>query len=591
MILNIRRIFGLIDSSSRKKIAVFGLIKIVLGIFDVIGILLTGALLAGLTTGEIVETSSLPFINQYSLTEVGLLAAASFLTKSIGSILFSKILIKTLTVANASISTEVYTTAVKNISWTTKNYSKSELNFLLSVAPGAAIEILLATITLSAESFLLLSILATFIIVDLEMSLLIMLYFGIIAITLNFFLGKKIKIYSTNESKSSIALTAIIYDTVSSFREIKSLKREKFFMENFRQTKFVASQSSGNISFINSLPKNILEPALMLGALGLILISITSGSASGSAQSIGIFLAGGLKIMSSLLPIQATFAAYNDLLAKVEILFGFLDYTIEFNLDMYELNSENNSELRPIGFTLSDLSFRYDEQASFVMSNINLKVEPGQLVALIGPSGSGKSTLADLIIGIEVPTTGDITFYNDLNKGISPVDFRIGYVAQNPGVISGTIRDNIALGLNPTEVDLNQLEMAINASNLRDLISELPNGYETDLGKQTDSVSGGQLQRIGLARALYIKPNLLILDEATSALDAETEAAVTETLSQLRGKATVVVIAHRLTTVQNADVVYVMNEGKIVANGKFSELTKSNPIVAKFVELSELNTD
>lgn len=591
MILNIRRIFELIDSSSRKKIAVFGLIKIVLGIFDVIGILLTGALLAGLTTGEIVETSSLPFINQYSLTEVGLLAAASFLIKSIGSILFSKILIKTLTVANASISTEVYTTAVKNISWTTKNYSKPELNFLLSVAPGAAIEILLATITLSAESFLLLSILATFIIVDLEMSLLIMLYFGIIAITLNFFLGKKIKIYSTNESKSSIALTAIIYDTVSSFREIKSLKREKFFMENFRQTKLVASQSSGNISFINSLPKNILEPALMLGALGLILISITSGSASGSAQSIGIFLAGGLKIMSSLLPIQATFAAYNDLLAKVEILFGFLNKKKEFNLDDPEFSSKNNFDLGPIELLISNVSFRYGEDAPYVLSDVDIKVEPGQLVALIGPSGSGKSTLADLIIGVEFPETGSISFFNYSKKEISAKNFRVGFVAQNPGVTSGTIKENIAFGLKASEVNLSHLEDAINASKLRDLILELPNGYETDLGKQADSVSGGQLQRIGLARALYIKPNLLILDEATSALDAETEAAVTETLNQLKGKVTILVIAHRLTTVQNADVVYVMNEGKIVANGKFSELIKTNPIVAKFVELSDLNSD
>jgi ABC-type bacteriocin/lantibiotic exporter with double-glycine peptidase domain len=588
MILNVRRIFKLIDSSSRKKIAIFGLIKIVLGVFDVIGILLTGALLAGLTTGEIAGNSSLPFISKYSLIEVGMLAAASFLTKSIGSILFSRIIISTLTFANSSISTDLYSIAVKNISWTTKNYSKSELNFLLSVAPGAAIEIILATITLTAESFLLISILATFIVVDLKMSLLIIIYFGVIAIGLNFFLGKKIKIYSKSESNSSIDLTAIIYDTVSSYREIRSLKREKFFIENFRQTKFEASKSSGNITFVNSLPKNILEPALMLGALGLILISITSENASESAQSIGIFLAGGLKIMSSLLPIQATFAAYDVLLAKISILFGFLDYTKEHDLDNSELSSENNSDLSPIGLTLSNVSFQYGEHASFVLSDINIEVKPGQLVALIGPSGSGKSTLADLIIGIEVPATGDIFYYNKINKEISTADFRIGYVAQNPGVVSGTIRDNIALGLRPSEVDLRQLENAINESNLRDLISELPNGYETNLGKQSDSVSGGQLQRIGLARALYIKPNLLILDEATSALDAETEAAVTETLSQLKGKVTVIVIAHRLTTVQNADVVYVMNEGKIAAQGKFSELAQSNPIVSKFVELSDL---
>jgi ATP-binding cassette subfamily C protein len=231
---------------------------------------------------------------------------------------------------------------------------------------------------------------------------------------------------------------------------------------------------------------------------------------------------------------------------------------------------------------LKQVSYTYENSEFPAVKNVSLNVPKGNTVAFIGASGSGKSTLADLIVGLLMPTTGTVVVANpDLRN--------IGYVPQSPGIISGTISQNITLDINKEPFDQDRLDNALKLSHLSELVSTLENGVDTELGAQSDGLSGGQLQRIGLARALYANPGLLVLDEATSALDAETEAAVSDSLRTLHGKCTTIVIAHRLSTIQNADTVFVFDKGEIVASGKFAELVETNDIVARFVELSTLD--
>ncbi len=582
------KVLQLIDKRAKSRIFVFGGIKVLLGIFDIFGIILVGALLSGLT-GE-VRNSGFVFLDQFSLIQIGLFSASSFLAKSLGSIYFSRTLLGTLSTAHSELATRIFGDSIQDISWTTKKYSKSELNYLLTVSPGAAIEIILGIITVISEGFLLLSILVTFLFIDAEMTLVMIVYFAVLTYGLNLFLGTKIKKFSSIQAEDSIMLTTSIHDTIDAFREIKSLNRESYFLEKFKKSKYRVSIASSEITFLNSLPKNIIEPALMLGALGLVLFSFSSDNPSESAQLIGIFLAGSLKVMSSILPLQSTLSAFNQHVTYLQILFDFIIAKKQRDKNIEVKNiSDGQFEEGPIGVEISELSYRYDLTAPFALSGITLKIQPGLFTALIGPSGSGKSTIADLIIGIDDEFQGEISFFNEEKVRLENRQFRFGYVAQRPGIISGSLKQNIALGIPESEVNFEALNSSIDASHLRELVTELPDGFESDLGKQSDSLSGGQLQRIGLARALYVNPNLLILDEATSALDAETESVISDSLNELRGKCTVLVIAHRLTTVQNADLVYVIDQGKIVASGKFSELAKSNEIVAKYVELSELN--
>jgi len=166
---------------------------------------------------------------------------------------------------------------------------------------------------------------------------------------------------------------------------------------------------------------------------------------------------------------------------------------------------------------------------------------------------------------------------------------RIAYVPQKPGLVSGSIVENIALGVATDDVDYSRIEYSIDCAHLRDVVNSLPGGIDTDLGKRTDELSGGQIQRIGLARAIYSNPGLLVLDEATSALDADSENEINKALDEMRGKVTVVLIAHRLNTVQRSDKVFLLDKGRIEESGTFPELLKYNSTVQNLAELMSID--
>jgi ATP-binding cassette, subfamily B, bacterial PglK len=241
---------------------------------------------------------------------------------------------------------------------------------------------------------------------------------------------------------------------------------------------------------------------------------------------------------------------------------------------------------KPVPLVIKGVTFRYATSSSDALREVSMRLEPGSYAALIGPSGAGKTTLVDLILGLVEPGTGTVRI-----DGERPDDLRdklpgiISYVPQKPGMVSGSIADNIALGIPPEDVDSALLQKVVDQAYLRDFIDSLPDGIDTSVGKQVDSLSGGQIQRIGLARALYAQPRLLILDEATSGLDAGSEAFIVKTLRDLHGEVTVLVIAHRLSAVQHADNVYVMEKGRITASGGFSTLRATVPMVEEYVQL------
>jgi ATP-binding cassette subfamily C protein len=240
---------------------------------------------------------------------------------------------------------------------------------------------------------------------------------------------------------------------------------------------------------------------------------------------------------------------------------------------------------------LADISFQYPGSSESTLRGITFEIHPGQQVALIGPSGAGKSTIADLILGLLVPTQGRVLVAGEEPKQLILTNpGRLAYVPQRPGMVSGSVAENIALGTSEAELDLDRLRSAISASHLDRVLENLPDGINTNLGKRKDELSGGQLQRIGLARALYPEPGLLVMDEATSALDAESENEINKALDEMRGKVTVILIAHRLNTVQRSDMVFLVEGGKITASGTFPELLKSNKTVQNLAKLMSIDS-
>jgi ABC-type bacteriocin/lantibiotic exporter with double-glycine peptidase domain len=212
--------------------------------------------------------------------------------------------------------------------------------------------------------------------------------------------------------------------------------------------------------------------------------------------------------------------------------------------------------------------FKYPTAINHALRNVDLRIESGVGIGIIGKSGAGKSTLVDLMLGLLDPTSGQISVGGtSISEAIRTKRIIIGYVPQVVYFAEGTIRENIAFGLTEDEIDDNLIREVIHLSELDALVAALPNGIETQMGELGKLVSGGERQRVGIARALYRKPNLLVLDEATSSLDIQTEAAIVQTISKLHGRMTTVIIAHRLSTVEWCQTVAVINDAAIANIG------------------------
>ena len=594
MLRSIRQILTLVNMRDKVTIIAFGLARSLLGLLDIAGLLLVGILL---TTGtsELTKSDSskkVPgllsnFLESYSYVEIAAIALGLFLSKSILASVFMKLVTQKFASAEAKISSELYAHLLTLPITDLTKRSKSDLVYSLTYAAGYGITSLLSTtIIVLSEAFLLFSIIIFFALVDFNMAVIIFSYFALVGFLIHKTIGAKMQSAGKRAASGAINSSAAVEDSIIAFREIKALGKQNTFNEKFVKSRTELAKASAEIEFLLGLPRHLVESALMVGAVGLVAFTLQSENVADAAGTLGVFLTGSLRIMASMLPLQNSLGNMKQLRSRSEIFFELADeYRVsKMNTSQSKILESTLKESRPVGIKFSNVSYRYSNSESTALSDLSFDIQKGQVVALIGPSGSGKSTTADLIIGLIKPTTGNIYLENGNNN-------KFGYVPQAPGIISGTILENITLDSSELGFDVDLLENALSMSHLTELVDDLEFGIHTQLGAQSDGLSGGQLQRIGLARALYADPGLLVLDEATSALDAETEAAVSASLMSLRGKCTTVVIAHRLSTVQNADVVFVLDDGKIVASGKFSDLAKSNELVAKYIALSELNTN
>jgi ABC-type multidrug transport system fused ATPase/permease subunit len=240
--------------------------------------------------------------------------------------------------------------------------------------------------------------------------------------------------------------------------------------------------------------------------------------------------------------------------------------------------------------TVEGVSFRYPGTDRCALADIDLAIPLGSSLAIVGPSGSGKSTLVDVLLGLHSPDSGRVAVGGrDIMDDLASWQTSLGVVPQDVWWVTGTLAANIAFGVPPEQRDSERLARAIERAQLDDVVAALPDGVDTLLGDKGRRLSGGQLQRVGIARALYFEPTMLVFDEATSALDNETEHRITRTMADLRGKTTLVVVAHRLSTVRNCDQLVFVEDGRITARGTYEQVRKQSPQFARLVELGNLD--
>jgi ATP-binding cassette, subfamily B, bacterial PglK len=537
----------------------------------------------------------IPAVTAQTLPVVATAILATFLLKAFLSIVITKKVAYLVATVEAKAAKAIAEKVFGGDLSQARLRSREEMAYAIQFGSPAAFNYLLNfTSTVIAEGSLFLLICLGFLLVDPWSTLAAVVYFSVIAWVIQYFVGTLMARAGVKSTKGTISANRAVADLIAVFRELSVLGLRHTYIERIYQSRVSASSSAATQTYLGGMPRYIVEAALIFGVALFVLVQAFSGDIVSSAATVGVFLSGGFRLTAAMLPLQSALLNIKGSLPAANSAFEILRDNaraseIPFDSSRIDIGSNTANPTPPLNVKLTEVSFAYPRSEPFALKDISLEIIAGQQVAFIGPSGAGKSTIADLMCGVLVPSQGSVT--------ISPVDDptdvnqlgSVSYVPQKPGLVSGSVAQNIALGREEQQVDDVQIWKALESAHLTDVISALPDGIHTDLGNYQDGLSGGQIQRLGLARALYSKPGLLVMDEATSALDAESEAEIAKALEQMRGKVTVVLIAHRLNTVQHADKVFLIDKGKLVDQGTFQELVKRNASVEKLVALMKVD--
>ena len=424
-------------------------------------------------------------------------------------------------------------------------------------------ETVIASLQFAAEIMVCAMLGITLLVMDTTLTL------GMIIILLLFFLIVFRKLKRNLEKKGTrcrgyrAEMNKWILQATGGIKETKILEKEQFFIEKYEGLYNYFAEDYRRYKMYAFLPRPLMESVSVCALLLIVVIKIINGAD-----------------MTVFVPILSVFAvavfrmlpSFNRLATYVsQIMFNKASVEAIYN-DLKEFETEEEfpieEKIKDIPFNneirLKDICFRYPDAEEDVVSDVELVIPKGKSVAFIGASGAGKTTLADIILGVLSAQKGNI-----LVDG-QPIDAmsrewhkKVGYIPQTIFLMDDTIRNNIAFGIESSKINESQLEKAIDGAQLKEFIDSLPEGLNTEIGERGVRLSGGQRQRIGIARALYFNPEILVLDEATSALDNDTESAVMEAIDNLAGTKTLLIIAHRLTTIKNCDIVYEIKDKKV----------------------------
>jgi len=367
-------------------------------------------------------------------------------------------------------------------------------------------------------------------------------------------------------------------------KEVKVFGREAFFVDRIRETlRDIGRVNTARLT-LEQVPRLSVE-TLFVAGLALLVAFARGGQDQSLATTLGVTAYGALRVLPA--THMAVYHA-NRIQQSAAALYA-------LRADWVPLPEAPRTPSTPLRFEqelrLENVSFRYDETSRPAIRNLNLAIPRGASVGVVGPTGAGKSTLIDLLTGLLPPTEGRITVdERDLRTCTRGWQAQLGYVPQDPHLLDDTIRRNIALGVEDRDIDEQALERAVRSAQLAPLLRGLPEGLETVVGERGVRLSGGERQRVAIARALYRAPSTLIFDEATSALDNLTEQALSATLEGLRGEKTIILIAHRLSTVRSCDLLFFLVDGQLEACGSYAELLVSNGAFRRMAEAAARHT-
>ena len=589
----------LLSGRDRSLLVVITFITIFLAILDLFGVLLIGVIgslsITGLGNGQtgdrvsialrVLHIDNLDFESQVIV--VGLIAALLLITKTILSLFLIRktlfFMARRAAVMSSNLITRYFTIPVSRLN---NRSAQTSIYALTTGVNSIMVGVVGVSVALISDIALLTVMSAGLFLIDPVSAIGTSLIFGFLALFLYRAMYRKMQRLGEEQGVLDIESSQRIFEAVNSYRELLVRDRRGFYAQQIGELRYKLADGVATMGFMGNISKYVLEITLVVSALLLAFYQFSTSTAFRAIATITIFIAASTRIIPAILRLQQGVLGMKGALAQARPTISLIDELSGIPLETIEVKgfNRNHSEFRP-EVSASNITFAYEVNIE-VLNKVDFETQPGEFVAIVGGSGAGKTTLVDVLLGALDPQEGTVDI-----SGMQPRSTfsmwpgAVSYVPQDSPVINGTIKENLCLGYPVDEISDEYCWESLKIARLDDFVKSLPNHLVTHVGDRGTRLSGGQRQRLGIARALITNPKLLILDEATSSLDGVTESEISESLRGLKGQVTLIVIAHRLSTVVNADRIYFMEKGVVKGVGTFEELKRNHP---EFLTQAEL---
>ncbi|TDX81151.1 ABC-type bacteriocin/lantibiotic exporter with double-glycine peptidase domain [Rathayibacter sp. PhB151] len=569
--------------------------SIVLAVLDTLGVAAMVplmALLTGADTGAGSVTSTIAGLVGTSdvATLVPLVAgfvAAVFVLKSIGTIVFRWWLLGRTTRIAADASTELLRRYVLAPFAVHRTRRLSEVYRNINDSTAQASGVLLGVLGVASDLLVLVALVAVLVVASPGATLFAAVFFALLLGGTQRLLRRRQGRIGEETAEASLQTWQFLLPSLDGFREARLSSSASSLVAGFQAAKRRGAQASRMLSLVSELPKYLLEIGFVVAIIGVSGILVATGSSAEALSVLGVFAAASLRALPTLNRISATFAIVRSGQASLRI----VDDAAR-ELDAHGSHDETPG---PGGRFAGDIElervvYRYPDASRDVLRGVTLRLAENATTAFVGSSGAGKSTLLDLVLGLLEPTEGRVLCGGrPIQEDLAGWYAGLGVVPQDVFLLDDSFAANIAFGVPRDGVDPERIREVVRIAQLEDFVEQLPLGLDTRVGERGVRLSGGQRQRIGLARALYRRPSVLVLDEATSALDNRTEHEISTAIAALHGSMTVLIVAHRLSTVRGADRLLFLEDGRIEGEGTFEEVRAAHPGFAQLVALGELS--
>lgn len=576
----------------RRKLVLLVATQMFLGLLDLVAIGLVGILgavaIAGMQSqpvgervGELLRWVQLEEVSAQGQTAVlGVLTALIFLARTAGSIYLIRRALHFLGVRAAEASNNLIERLLSQP--LTYLQTRSTQDFIFSVTTSVnslVLGVLGAVVVMAADASVLALLGLALLITSPVIAGLAGLMFGILVVVLNRLTAQKAQHLGVELGELDVASRDTLMEALSTYRDMTVRGSKGHYASNIAALRIKAATANAEWVFLPNISKYVFETSVILGALIIGAVQFSLSDAQTAVATLAIFLAAGTRLAPAIMRLQqgsiALKGSAGQGTAALRLLAELPDRESEIKLGAAFTNLHGDFEPK---ISVRGATYRYPGAAAAAVQDLSLEISPGQMVAIVGPSGAGKSTAADLLMGVLQPDAGDVFVSGcTASDALKEWPGAVGYVPQDVWITEGSIRKNVSLGYEPSSVPDNAIWHALELAQLEDVVRGLPDELDAQAGERGAKFSGGQRQRLGIARAMVTAPRLVVLDEATSALDAETEHRISLALEKMRGLVTLVVIAHRLAVVRQADLVLYMEAGRVLARGSFDEVRAAVP--------------